>query len=84
MAAPGALDCMPCPFGVDIPRNFAIWNEYGMYNNAERTKENLARLDAEKWADQVPGHVASAKRPVRKRYRSAQDLKRMFAEVSAL
>ncbi len=25
--------CMPCPAGVDIPKNFAIWNSYGMYNN---------------------------------------------------
>ena len=25
--------CMPCPFGVDIPRNFRIMNDYAMYNN---------------------------------------------------
>lgn len=25
--------CMPCPFGIDIPRNFSIWNEYAMYGN---------------------------------------------------
>lgn len=25
--------CMPCPFGIEIPRNFALWNEYGMYQN---------------------------------------------------
>lgn len=25
--------CMPCPAGVDIPRNFGIWNEYGKYQN---------------------------------------------------
>ena len=25
--------CMPCPAGVDIPKNFRIWNSYGMYNN---------------------------------------------------
>lgn len=28
--------CMPCPFGVDIPKNFAIWNEYSMYGNKEK------------------------------------------------
>ena len=25
--------CMPCPAGVNIPQNFALWNKYGMYNN---------------------------------------------------
>ncbi len=29
----GCQYCMPCPFGVNIPRNFALWNELGMYNN---------------------------------------------------
>ena len=33
----GCRYCMPCPNGVDIPANFAIWNDYGMYNNAGRT-----------------------------------------------
>ena len=30
----GCRYCMPCPHGVDIPRNFSVWNGYGMYNNA--------------------------------------------------
>lgn len=25
--------CMPCPFGVDIPGNFKVWNDYAMYGN---------------------------------------------------
>ena len=25
--------CMPCPFGVDIPRNFRVMNEYAKYSN---------------------------------------------------
>ena len=24
--------CMPCPFGVNIPKNFEKWNEFGMYD----------------------------------------------------
>lgn len=26
--------CMPCPAGVNIPKNFRIWNQYHMYMNA--------------------------------------------------
>ncbi len=27
----GCRYCMPCPRGVDIPRNFALWNRYHIY-----------------------------------------------------
>ncbi|MBR4183280.1 MAG: aldo/keto reductase [Lachnospiraceae bacterium] len=27
----GCRYCMPCPFGVDIPGNFSVWNRYHMY-----------------------------------------------------
>lgn len=29
----GCRYCMPCPHGVDIPRNFSLWNNFGMYHN---------------------------------------------------
>lgn len=29
----GCRYCMPCPFGVDIPGNFSVWNRYHMYKN---------------------------------------------------
>ena len=29
----GCRYCMPCPFGIEIPRNFSVWNEYAMYHN---------------------------------------------------
>ena len=29
----GCNYCMPCPFGVNIPTNFRIWNTYGVYEN---------------------------------------------------
>lgn len=35
----GCRYCMPCPKGVNIPRNFKVWNTYGMYGN----KDNLKR-----------------------------------------
>ena len=30
---------MPCPFGVDIPKNFRIWNDFSMYGNKEKAKQ---------------------------------------------
>lgn len=45
--------CMPCPFGVDIPRNFAIWNNYAMYGNAGGAKWNYYHdMKPESRADQ--------------------------------
>lgn len=32
--------CMPCPFGVDIPKNFTIYNEYHIFHTPE-TEEYL-------------------------------------------
>lgn len=36
----GCKYCMPCPFGVDIPGNFSLWNRYRMFENYEMVKEN--------------------------------------------
>lgn len=45
--------CMPCPFGVDIPRNFAIWNQFGMYSNEGEAKWNYYQnMKPEERADQ--------------------------------
>ncbi len=36
----GCKYCMPCPFGVDIPGNFSIWNQYRMFQNFQLVKRN--------------------------------------------
>lgn len=44
--------CMPCPNGVEIPRNFRVWNSFGVYGNsgvagsAYREIKEGARADA--------------------------------------
>ena len=35
--------CMPCPYGLDIPQNFAFWNEVLTSKNQLSDKEILAR-----------------------------------------
>ena len=34
---------MPCPFGIDIPGNFRIWNDYGMLGDKETAKARYER-----------------------------------------
>lgn len=37
----GCAYCMPCPFGVDIPKNFRIWNDYSMYGDEAAAKRRF-------------------------------------------
>ena len=39
----GCRYCMPCPFGIDIPKNFAIWNHEAMYGNPTGAKKKYER-----------------------------------------
>lgn len=41
----GCEYCMPCPFGVNIPQNFKIWNEEAMYGDYEASKALYHALD---------------------------------------
>lgn len=36
--------CMPCPFGVNIPKNFQYWNEASMYLNPSRLTNGYKSL----------------------------------------
>lgn len=41
----GCSYCMPCPNGVNIPKTFKIWNNYGMYDNRKNAKKYFATLE---------------------------------------
>ena len=41
----GCKYCMPCPFGVDIPRNFKLMNDYEMYSNECALKSGWNFID---------------------------------------
>lgn len=48
----GCRYCMPCPFGIEIPRTFSIWNEYGMYDNKDRAQKRYTDMDGAVRPDQ--------------------------------
>jgi hypothetical protein len=43
--------CMPCPHGVDIPRNFEIYNQGVMYDKPDHARRQYGFLDEEKRAN---------------------------------
>ena len=36
---------MPCPFGVDIPANFRIWNEAAVFEHQKTAEKQYAALN---------------------------------------
>ena len=44
--------CMPCPNGVNIPRNFDIFNEGVMYNRLDSARQTYERLSEEERASE--------------------------------
>lgn len=48
----GCNYCMPCPKGVDIPYNFRIWNNYGIYQNRNSALQQ--------WENEIPDNQKAA------------------------
>lgn len=44
--------CMPCPFGVDIPDNFRMMNNYTCYGREDRLQAEWQELETQERADQ--------------------------------
>lgn len=43
----GCRYCMPCPMGVNIPRNFSIWNNYHKFQNKGEAQWNWSSMPEE-------------------------------------
>ncbi len=73
--------CMPCPNGVDIPGNFSVWNDYGMYGENASLKNRWTRFfpDAAKAARCVQCGECEKKCP--QHLPIMESLKRVQAEL---
>jgi hypothetical protein len=40
----GCQYCMPCPYGVNIPSSFRIYNDYYMFGDEEKSRATYARM----------------------------------------
>ena len=79
----GCRYCMPCPMGVDIPRNFAVWNIYhiyGTYDHVKREWENGIKPE-EKAANCIKCGKCEAVCPQKIAIR--EDLAKLQAELDA-
>lgn len=48
----GCEYCMPCPYGVNIPRNFKIWNDLAIFKDAQKANRRYwIDMKAEERAD---------------------------------
>ena len=79
----GCRYCMPCPMGVDIPRNFAIWNRYHMYGTYDHVKRGweVELKEGEKAKNCVECGRCEAQCPQKLSIR--QDLKKVQADLDA-
>lgn len=80
----GCRYCMPCPSGVDIPRNFHIWNEFGMFKNpgAVNWEWGMAMEDSIKAKNCSECGLCEDACPQRLNIR--EDLKKVQKEMDAL
>jgi len=76
----GCAYCMPCPFGVNIPRNFMIWNDYAMYSNEQTTKRRYHQLKEEEKASFCK-ECGACERMCPQQIKIREDLKRVVEDM---
>lgn len=76
----GCEYCMPCPFGVKIPTNFAIWNRGYIYEDLENAKEKYQKMDEEGRASQCQ-ECGRCETLCPQRISIIEDLKKVAAEL---
>ncbi len=77
----GCKYCMPCPFGVDIPGNFALWNRFRMFGNYDMVKKEWENAEKTDKRPPVCTECGACVPLCPQNINIPEDLKRMQAEL---
>lgn len=74
--------CMPCPAGVDIPRNFTIWNNYHMFQSYGYVKWNWDGATKDQSTADYCKKCGLCETKCPQKISIRNDLERVFADLS--
>jgi predicted aldo/keto reductase-like oxidoreductase len=80
----GCSYCMPCPSGVNIPENFSIWNNHGIYRNPGETKWLLSNNLKEETKAKNCIECGNCEAMCPQKISIREDLKTLQAELDAV
>lgn len=78
----GCQYCMPCPFGVDIPGNFALWNRYRMFQSYDMVKKEWEKEAKQEGRPPVCTECGQCVPLCPQNINIPEDLKKMQAELT--
>ncbi|MBR5658118.1 MAG: aldo/keto reductase [Lachnospiraceae bacterium] len=78
----GCRYCMPCPFGVDIPGNFSVWNRYHMYQNYDVVKWQWEGMERDGKTAKSCKECGKCEKSCPQLLRIREDLKKALADLT--
>lgn len=75
--------CQPCPFGVNIPKCFDIWNKYSAFGNKEQAKKRWNEMD-EKEKPQNCVKCGKCEKKCPQKIKIREDLEKLQVELDEL
>lgn len=78
----GCKYCMPCPSGVNIPENFALWNRFRMFQNYDMVKKSWEDASKQENGPLVCTECGQCLPLCPQGINIPEDLKKMHAELT--
>ncbi len=76
--------CMPCPYGVDIPRNFKVWNDWGMYGNKNSVSYDWKMMTSDKANAELCRKCGACETKCPQKIHIRDDLETLGKEISSI